>query len=84
MEKYKVKKSDLKGDIKDFPIEIVQRMVDYQYEQTGKYNVSLFQDCKTSDKHAGCFTWGKTAEGHLFWSKVINYKEFDVFFKKSE
>lgn len=82
MEKYKVKKSDLKGDIKDFPIEIVQRMVDYQYEQTGKYNVSLFQDCKTSDKHAGCFTWGNTAEGHLFWSKVINYKEFDVFFKK--
>lgn len=82
MEKYKVKKSDLKGDIKDFPIEIVQRMVDYQYEQTGKYNVSLFQDCKTSDKHAGCFTWGNTVEGHLFWSKVINYKEFDVFFKK--
>lgn len=82
MEKYKVKKSDLKGDIKDFPIEIVQRMVDYQYEQTGKYNVSLFQNYKTSDKHAGCFTWGNTAEGHLFWSKVIVYKEFDVFFKK--
>jgi hypothetical protein len=58
MEKYKVKKSDLKGDIKDFPIEIVQRMVEYQYEQTGKYNVSLFQDCKTSNKHDGCFTWG--------------------------
>lgn len=82
MEKYKVKKSDLKGDIKDFPIEIVQRMVDYQYEQTGKYNVSLFQNCKASDKHAGCFTWGDTAEGHQFWSKVIIYKEFDVFFKK--
>lgn len=82
MEKYKVKKSDLKGDIKDFPIEIVQKMVDYQYEQTGKCDVSLFQKCRTSDKHAGCFTWEFTAEGQRFWNKVINYKEFDVFFKK--
>lgn len=82
MEKYKVKKSDLKRDIEDFPIEVVQRMVDYQYEQTGKCNISLFQNCRTSDKYSGCFTWYDTAEGHQFWAKVISYKEFDVFFKK--
>jgi hypothetical protein len=81
MEKYKVKKSDLIGNIKDFPIEIVQKMVDYQYEQTGKYNISVFQKCCTSDRYAGGFTWGATTEGYQFWCKVVG-GEFKVFFEK--
>lgn len=36
MERYIVKPEELKGEIKDFPIEVVQRMVDYQVEQGNK------------------------------------------------
>ena len=36
MKEYKVKKEDLIGEIKDFPIEVVQKMVDYQVEQGNK------------------------------------------------
>lgn len=39
---YKVKESDLKGDIKDFPIEVVQAMVNEQVRQGNKADVAKF------------------------------------------
>ena len=47
MEKYKVNEKDLKGDIKDFPIEVVQRMVDCQLEQYNKACIDVLQGEKT-------------------------------------
>lgn len=79
---YKVKPCDLKGNIKDFPIEIVQKMVERQYEQIGKCNVSIFQLYKRVDNNHGGFLWVKTVEGHDFWSDIIDHSNFDVFFKK--
>ena len=55
MEKYKVTEKDLKGDIKDFPIEVVQRMVDCQLEQYNKACIGVLQGEKT-----GGFEWRKT------------------------
>ena len=40
---YKVKQSDLIGDIKGFPIEVVQKMVERQVEQGNKADVTVFQ-----------------------------------------
>lgn len=40
---YKVKQEDLIGDIKGFPIEVVQLMVERQFEQKGKCNIGIFQ-----------------------------------------
>ena len=40
----RVEQSDLIGDIKGFPIEVVQKMVDEQIAQRNKANVFFFQD----------------------------------------
>lgn len=77
MERYIVKPEDLKGDIKDFPIEVVQKMVDYQVEQGHKANVEIFQ----KDKRDG-FLWNRTSEGDSFWREVIINKVFNLFFKQ--
>ena len=77
MEKYKVTEKDIKGDIKDFPIEVVQRMVDCQLEQYNKACIGVLQGEKT-----GGFEWRKTKEGLDFWHKVIEHKNFNIFFKK--
>lgn len=41
---YKVKQSDLIGNIKEFPIEVVQKMVDEQIRQGNRPDVSIFSD----------------------------------------
>lgn len=78
---YKVKESDLKGDIKDFPIEVVQKMVERQYEQINKCDVSAFQFYKCAGTPKG-FIWSKTVEGDKFWQEVINSNNFNLFFAK--
>lgn len=80
---YKVKYSDLKGDIADFPIEIVQRMVDLSNEQgkwTEERGMETFQASASACGYNG-FHWTETLEGHDFWEKVIGDKKFKVFFK---
>ena len=77
MEKYKVTEKDLKGQIENFPIEVVQRMVDCQVEQGNEADVTIFQNCEKDG-----FLWNKSQEGKGFWKSVIRNKDFDVFFKK--
>lgn len=78
--KYKVKESSLKGDIKNFPIEVVQKMVERQYEQTGKHDIKVFQECRYANAKKGGFSWDKTIEGEPFWHNVIILRHFDEFF----
>ena len=79
---YKVKKSDLKGQIKDFPIEVVQKMVEKQVHQGNKANVGVFQvDASFCADNCG-FDWTRTKEGSAFWNSVITNIDFDVFFAK--
>lgn len=75
---YKVTEADLIGDISNFPIEVVQLMVERQFEHIGYCDVSVFQ----FDKSAGGrgFVWVKTPEGRAFWHCVINECDFDRFF----
>lgn len=79
---YIVQYSDLIGDISEFPIEIVQKMVERSTEQ-GKWfddiGMSIFQNRITSGGSGG-FYWGVAPEGHIFWSSVIEHKRFDLFF----
>lgn len=79
---YKVKQEDLVGQLLDFPIEIVQKMVERQVEQGNEPDVTIFQkECRASRLDGG-FTWGSTIEGVGFWSRVISLKKFDEFFKR--
>ena len=79
---YKVKHSDLIGEVKDFPIEVVQKMVERQVEQGNKENVTSFQICAIEDWHGGGFEWKNTKEGQSFWYEILIEKHFDFFFKK--
>lgn len=79
---YIVQYSDLVGSIREFPIEIVQKMVERSTEQEKWFDdvgMSTFQNRVTSSGSGG-FNWGSTSEGHIFWSNVIERKRFDLFF----
>ena len=78
----KITQKDLIGDLKDFPIEVVEKMLDYQYKQMGKKDISVFQNDRYGGKVDKGFVWGNTIEGHNFWRDVISRKEFDVFFRR--
>lgn len=79
---YKVKQSDLVGKIKDFPIEIIQKMVSKQVHQGNKADVGIFQIDPVSCAIDGGFDLDKTKEGSNFWYDVISDIKFDVFFEK--
>ena len=77
-----ITKKDLVGQIANFPIEVVERMVFEQVKQGNKPNIAVFAKSKTADKDQGGFTWEATEYGHYFWEDVIRLKHFDAFFKK--
>lgn len=79
---YKVKQEDLVGQLLDFPIEVVQKMVERQVEQGNKPDVTIFQEECRATRLDGGFTWGSTIEGDGFWYVVIAQKRFDLFFKR--
>ena len=79
---YKVKENDLIKGLKNFPIEIVQKMLEYQVEQGNKEDISVFQRRVVTDKSCGGFSWTKTCEGTEFWNNVINKSQFGIFFNK--
>lgn len=77
------KHQDQKGDIWDFPIEVIDKMVEHQIEQGNEYDVKVFQRLsRTSKRISGGFSWYETSEGSDFWEKVICEKRFDLFFEK--
>ena len=74
---YKVTEKDLIGEIRDFPIEVVQMMIDKQIEQRGKADIAVFQNRKLDG-----FLWNETEEGRGFWTSVILHNRFNIFFKR--
>ena len=71
METIKITENQLVGDIKNFPIEVVTKMVEYQVKQGGAADVSVFASKRTSAANEGGFTWDDTEEGFKFWYDVI-------------
>lgn len=78
---FKVEQSDLVGNIKDFPIEVVEKMIEEQVKQGNCPNVEVFQKDAGADATDDGFTWNKTDDGDDFWMDVIE-GSFDLFFKK--
>lgn len=79
---FKVEQSDLVGDIENFPIEVVEKMIEEQVKQGNCPNVEVFQNGITTDAHNGGFHWENTEDGYDFWEDVIDNDNFDVFFAK--
>lgn len=71
-----------KGEIADFPQEVVEKMLERQVEQGNKRDASVFEKKKVAGKNGNGFTWSKTLEGDDFWRNIIEEERFEVFFKK--
>ena len=78
----KIETTDLIGDIENFPIEVVQKMVDEQVRQGNRADVTIFQRDRFLNKENKGFTWWNTKDGQLFWNEVIRNCNFDLFFEK--
>lgn len=78
----KITEKDLIGDIADFPVEIVRKMVEEQMRQGNNADVCMFQKCANKNKNQGGFDWRNTEDGHIFWELVIYNKNFGIFFEK--
>lgn len=73
---------DPEGDIEGFPVEVVAKMLERQYEQCKMVDVSVFEDDKSTSALASGFDWDITVEGEHFWDRVIEARDFSEFFKK--
>lgn len=71
-----ITKEDLIGQVANFPLKIVEAMVENQVRQGNPANVKVFQEKADASFVEGGFSWNKSAEGQFFWSKVINGKQF--------
>jgi hypothetical protein len=58
---------------------VIAKMLERQIEQ--EYGNSL-ENLQNDNGHSRGFKWKKAIEGHTFWSEVIIYKNFDLFFEK--
>lgn len=70
-----------KGELTGFPIEVVEKMLEYQVKQGNPKNVIVFENLSTCDVVAGGFDWEKTTEGREFWEAVIADRFFGLFFE---
>ena len=83
MEKFKVKKKHLTGEIADFPKRVVQAMVDEQVRQGNQANPSVFARDSTAGKHEGGFTWIESALRNS-WLDIIPGKKFYLIPKREK
>jgi hypothetical protein len=79
---FKVEQSDLVGDIKEYPIEVVEKMIEEQIKQGNCPNVEVFQRYANADTADGGFNWSDTKDGDDFWMEVIDDGNFELFFEK--
>ena len=79
---YRVTEKDIMGDLKGFPIEVVQKIVDYQVKQGNKVDVTVFQKDITSTHGEGGVSWGATQETFDFFHDIVKSKNFNLFFNK--
>ena len=62
---------------KDLPVEIQERMLDEQERQGYRRDAEEFKRLPI-----GGFVWSKSVEGYAFWSEIIIYANFAVFYEK--
>lgn len=73
-----------KGQLKGFPVEVVEKMLEHQVAQGNVRDVSVFEENNAADARRRGFDWIATPEHKKhtdFWVCVINNKDFDLFFQ---
>ena len=72
----------MKNDLEGFPEEIINAMLDEQERQGFKRDIEVLKKIRRSGGSLRGFIWNSSKEDYRFWDKVINGKNFDVFFGK--
>ena len=67
------------GQIADFPIEIVEKMLERQVEQGNPRDVTVFENKVYASSRQRGFTWDITQEGGAFWRDIVYNKNFQLF-----
>ena len=84
MEKFKVKKKHLTGEIADFPKRFVQAMVDEQVRQGNPADTRVFARALNACKDEGGFTWTSSILGCFFWADIVWGKKFHLILKREK
>lgn len=63
--------SDLKGDIKNLPKDIIKKMLVNQVLQGNLINIKIFQENKSANYNKGGFNWYVTNEGYKYWENIL-------------
>ena len=66
MSVFEITKSHLVGEIADFPMEVVERMVYEQINQSQKPNPTVFAIKNSAPTGEGGFSWTFTEDGYAF------------------
>lgn len=72
---------EFNGDLKCFPEEVVEKMLERQVEQGNPRDVAVFEKDRWADQQAGGFDWCSSPEEDNFWEDIIEDKDFETFFK---
>ena len=70
------------GDVLGFPMPVIEAMLTEQERQGNPRSIAIFEGKNYSSKNGGGFSWTNAKEGDEFWTDVIEYKNFDVFFER--
>ena len=71
-----------KGQLKGFPKEVVEKMLDEQEAQGNKRSIRVFEEYVNSSRGWKGFDWLDTEAGIPFWEEVITNRNFTLFFER--
>ena len=71
-----VTEADLKGEIADFPLHVVQAMCDEQVKQRNRFSPAVFQSQREADLTHGGFNWFQSELGQETWDAIIFKRAF--------
>ena len=67
-----------KGDIENFPVHVIEAMLDEQVKQGNKLDAEVFQRDAMASTLTGGFVWAGSEQGQSFWEAVIKHRRFDL------
>ena len=73
---------DYKGELRGFPREIVEKMLDRQEDAGNERDVSVFENHRSAIGSRDGFSWAYSIEGDSFWDDIISARNFKIFFDK--
>ena len=71
-----VTEADLRGEIADFPLHVVQAMCDEQVKQGNPFSPAVFRSQREADLTHGGFNWIQSELGQETWDAIILKRAF--------